>query len=924
MVLAAMADSTKVRLVRCPKCENLLPELVDYSVYQCGGCGAVLRAKAKNRDANASSEKIGEEGVSGAPIKILVDSLEKESVDPSDASDLDVKSDSSASRCDEKKTEKNDLDDASRCRNQSKSMSGKLVCENGSEEDMNKDKLSHPVGRDDGNLNSEIGYSNASVKSGRMSGWQCSEIGKMEGSERIMSSEVQGVQCVRFSTSNCLDEGPSSCHLDPSCSYGEPLRVLEDRYGADRVQYLEKDRVELLRKLDELKEQLTRSCDVSDRAKEKVFHERMMAPPDLCSSSGNCLLTGASVPDSASLQFFTPDKRAAQAPYLSCPSEPIPSNHGHEMTMHGYHPSVQKSNYIPQCGDPLRPQTLERGAHTLPKQFQQPSCENFSGNYFPINPDPFEPFPSSTAFHQHSSSCYHCCDKHHRVPAPAPFAFSRFPDGLNNPLMYHHENSGAFAPHVHNSCATVAPPLNFHRLQSHTRWPSDLMDMGGFVRPRPRRVILASCGQHCRPIVGGAPFLTCLNCFELLQLPKKALLKAKNQQKIQCGACSTVITYAVINKKLVLSVNAEAMQFPTEVDDSSSEMIKDNAFRSHGHLDRINTNFSSDDYDNSGYDFQTIDTDPIASPAEQGMHTTKPQEMQSFHSSSPCTSEDEDSPDVLVAQREIINYVQQPSKSNLSPPPPGSPLQHKFDYSSNNHVGNRYGKGNRSSRLDQEKVMSNKSAARQNSIKDTSLATDMDVSFHEYSNTVVSQDSKDTGREESKPKINKGGESFFANIKKSLKDFSRSNQVDDYSRKVSINGHIIPDRWVKKAEKLSGPIHPGQYWYDFHAGFWGVMGGPCLGIIPPCIEEFKYSMPENCSGGNTGVFVNGRELHHKDLELLATRGLSTERDKSYIVEISGRVVDEDTGEELDSLGKLAPTVEKVKHGFGMRGPKGTA
>lgn len=39
-----MEDSGgKVRLVRCPKCENLLPELADYSVYQCGGCGAVLR-----------------------------------------------------------------------------------------------------------------------------------------------------------------------------------------------------------------------------------------------------------------------------------------------------------------------------------------------------------------------------------------------------------------------------------------------------------------------------------------------------------------------------------------------------------------------------------------------------------------------------------------------------------------------------------------------------------------------------------------------------------------------------------------------------------------------------------------------------------------------------------------------------------------
>ena len=43
VLIIKMAESTKVRLVRCPKCENLLPELADYSVYQCGGCGAVLR-----------------------------------------------------------------------------------------------------------------------------------------------------------------------------------------------------------------------------------------------------------------------------------------------------------------------------------------------------------------------------------------------------------------------------------------------------------------------------------------------------------------------------------------------------------------------------------------------------------------------------------------------------------------------------------------------------------------------------------------------------------------------------------------------------------------------------------------------------------------------------------------------------------------
>ncbi|KAI3831171.1 hypothetical protein MKW92_047309, partial [Papaver armeniacum] len=33
----------KVRLVRCPKCRVLLPELPNVPLYKCGGCGATLR-----------------------------------------------------------------------------------------------------------------------------------------------------------------------------------------------------------------------------------------------------------------------------------------------------------------------------------------------------------------------------------------------------------------------------------------------------------------------------------------------------------------------------------------------------------------------------------------------------------------------------------------------------------------------------------------------------------------------------------------------------------------------------------------------------------------------------------------------------------------------------------------------------------------
>lgn len=221
---------------------------------------------------------------------------------------------------------------------------------------------------------------------------------------------------------------------------------------------------------------------------------------------------------------------------------------------------------------------------------------------------------------------------------------------------------------------------------------------------------------------------------------------------------------------------------------------------------------------------------------------------------------------------------------SLSSPPSGSSLQDHFDYSP------KY----------------NKSVSRQYSMKD--VATEIEV---------FSQESLDQRYEA------EGHESFFLGmIKKSFK-LSRSNLVDHgkVNEAVTMNGHPLSQRVVKKAEKLSGPIQPGDYWYDSRAGFWGMMGGPCRGIIPPYIEEFNFAMPKDCADGHTCVFVNGRELHEKDLDLLASRGLPTDRDRSYIIEISGRVLEEGSGSELLCLGKLAPTVENKKHGFGMKPQK---
>ncbi|OAY65013.1 Uncharacterized protein ACMD2_12763, partial [Ananas comosus] len=68
--------TARFRLVKCPKCRNLLTEFANVPVYKCGGCGATLRAKHSiadvETDAVGSVDKIPES------ISFEVSSLEKQ------------------------------------------------------------------------------------------------------------------------------------------------------------------------------------------------------------------------------------------------------------------------------------------------------------------------------------------------------------------------------------------------------------------------------------------------------------------------------------------------------------------------------------------------------------------------------------------------------------------------------------------------------------------------------------------------------------------------------------------------------------------------------------------------------------------------------------------------------------------------------
>ncbi|XP_019184452.1 PREDICTED: protein ENHANCED DISEASE RESISTANCE 4-like [Ipomoea nil] len=68
--------NTKVRLVRCPKCRQILQEYAEIPVYKCGGCGTVLQAKKKKNE-NACPELSTRETTHGS-IERGENSLEKD------------------------------------------------------------------------------------------------------------------------------------------------------------------------------------------------------------------------------------------------------------------------------------------------------------------------------------------------------------------------------------------------------------------------------------------------------------------------------------------------------------------------------------------------------------------------------------------------------------------------------------------------------------------------------------------------------------------------------------------------------------------------------------------------------------------------------------------------------------------------------
>jgi hypothetical protein len=88
-----------------------------------------------------------------------------------------------------------------------------------------------------------------------------------------------------------------------------------------------------------------------------------------------------------------------------------------------------------------------------------------------------------------------------------------------------------------------------------------------------------------------------------------------------------------------------------------------------------------------------------------------------------------------------------------------------------------------------------------------------------------------------------------------------------FTRSVIVNGERVTDEELAAVEPSGLRVSDGRYWYDRASGAWGFEGGPVAGFVLPGVGIGGPLRPD-ASNGNTGVFVNGRQLHTQDVDVL--------------------------------------------------------
>ncbi|KAJ4979211.1 hypothetical protein NE237_009991 [Protea cynaroides] len=289
----------------------------------------------------------------------------------------------------------------------------------------------------------------------------------------------------------------------------EELLCCTNACSSSKVDYFEQ--MELLRKVDELRDQLSRSYNQigMPNARFSARSTQQEKQKQLCYSYE---------------QLDSKGPHCYDANYHRHPSAP-------------YWP---RKNGCQQCG------------------FSQNGCQNceFSEMIFS---------GQGTNCRNHVGySCYHCFPEGGQRMTQLPSSSSC----CNNGLFGDHSAHMCYKPYG-SSSATPQKHIN-SSLRGHQMYSQDqaFMDHDGQKKYHQDRH--QPTKRHCRPLAGGAPFIICYRCYALLQLPEDFILQKKIHQ-LQCSACSQILKFSLQNRTHIVPYNQTSVEpSPSEVDNSSN------------------------------------------------------------------------------------------------------------------------------------------------------------------------------------------------------------------------------------------------------------------------------------------------------------------------------------------------------------------
>jgi hypothetical protein len=307
-------------------------------------------------------------------------------------------------------------------------------------------------------------------------------------------------------------ESPVDYHSKSRYKYSNREHSDERAFdGPSRVMGLEKDRADILRMLDELRNQVKQSCDVTDEPSGSAPAPTIRAT-DAPRSYSNCDGLSHLRRDASQL-----DRNGSHhSPSLNVHSPSIP---------HGYAPLPPHRNLPGYAETIAQSRASSHHAGLYP-------WKNFDNYFFGQHEhDPLFSCGHDGFCHQGGCSSMHC---YHREFLPVQ----------GNPLGV----NGQRPPYFMNSYSTypVDSPL-FGQHTYHSRGIESTLQ-----RNHTRAHASKKPAQTCDPIAGGAPFTICYNCYEVLQLPKAQSLSGK-EYKLRCGSCCHAIVVKLDGSRLNVS-----------------------------------------------------------------------------------------------------------------------------------------------------------------------------------------------------------------------------------------------------------------------------------------------------------------------------------------------------------------------------------